>query len=166
MMEGFDDRIEVLPSLQRPKKLLVHCSDGKSRVFLCKPRDDMRKDMRFLELATLINLLFLKKLRRSATTIQTYSALPINEEAGIIEWVEKTSSLRLVLSKLYTAIGVQINYNEIKELQKLPGFSETFATALLPRLRTHAPWIGLTFVGSRPSCTSGSMPSFPRPRPG
>lgn len=133
MLERFEDRIEVLSSLQKPKKLLVYCTDGKTRSLLCKPKDDMRKDMRFLELATLINMLFLKKLRRSTTQIQTYSALPINEEAGIIEWVERTSSLRLILSKLYTAAGIQINYSEIKELQKLPGFSETFATTILSR---------------------------------
>ena len=122
--------------------------------------------MRFLELATLINLLFLKKLRRSATTIQTYSALPINEEAGIIEWVEKTSSLRLVLTKLYAAIGIQINYNEIKELQKLPGFSETFATAILPRLRARVPLTILMFADFLLNYTNGFMHSFPRLRHG
>lgn len=44
---GVDDTVEVMQSLQKPKKIALKCSDGHSYVFLCKPKDDLRKDFRY-----------------------------------------------------------------------------------------------------------------------
>ena len=43
---GVDDTVEVMHSLQKPKKISLKGSDGKLYVFLCKPKDDLRKDFR------------------------------------------------------------------------------------------------------------------------
>ena len=43
---GVDDTVEVMQSLQKPKKIALRGSDGQSYVFLCKPKDDLRKDFR------------------------------------------------------------------------------------------------------------------------
>jgi len=43
---GVEDEVEVMQSLQRPKKISLRGSDGKLYVFLCKPQDDLRKDFR------------------------------------------------------------------------------------------------------------------------
>ena len=43
---GVDDTVEVMHSLQKPKKISLRGSDGLSYVFLCKPKDDLRKDFR------------------------------------------------------------------------------------------------------------------------
>lgn len=45
---GVEDEVEVMQSLQRPKKISLRGSDGKLYVFLCKPQDDLRKDFRYL----------------------------------------------------------------------------------------------------------------------
>lgn len=45
---GVDDTVEVMQSLQKPKKIALRGSDGQSYVFLCKPKDDLRKDFRCL----------------------------------------------------------------------------------------------------------------------
>ena len=57
---GFHDEIEVMQSLQRPKKIKIIGSDGKNYIFLCKPEDDLRKDSRLMELNAIINRLFQK----------------------------------------------------------------------------------------------------------
>lgn len=57
---GFAENIEVLNSLQRPKKVTMIGSDGKRYIFLCKPEDDMRKDSRLMELNAIINRLLKK----------------------------------------------------------------------------------------------------------
>jgi hypothetical protein len=42
-IRGIEDTIEVLPSLQKPKKIAFLGSDGKAYTFLAKPKDDLRK---------------------------------------------------------------------------------------------------------------------------
>lgn len=51
-------------SLVRPRKLGIMGSDGKAYYFLCKPKDDLRKDCRVLEFYGMIN----KLLKRDAST--------------------------------------------------------------------------------------------------
>ena len=48
-------QVEILSSLQRPKKISIRASDGKSYAFLCKPKDDLRKDARLAEFAAIVN---------------------------------------------------------------------------------------------------------------
>lgn len=54
------DLIEVLPSLQKPKKIQILCNDGSQHTFLCKPKDDLRKDSRLMEFNTIFNELLSK----------------------------------------------------------------------------------------------------------
>lgn len=71
-------KVEVLSSLQKPKKITANASDGKSYILLCKPKvrmyifacstftpcnyihfvniqDDLRKDARLMEFNSVIN---------------------------------------------------------------------------------------------------------------
>ena len=51
------DEIEVMKSLARPKKLALKGSDGQTYMFLGKPKDDLRKDARLMDLNAIINKL-------------------------------------------------------------------------------------------------------------
>lgn len=51
------DEIEVMKSLARPKKLALKGSDGQIYMFLGKPKDDLRKDARLMDLNAIINKL-------------------------------------------------------------------------------------------------------------
>ncbi len=59
-IRGFAEEIEVLRSLQKPKKIKIIGSDGNRYTFLCKPDDDLRKDSRMMEFHTVINKLLKK----------------------------------------------------------------------------------------------------------
>ncbi|XP_044146292.1 serine/threonine-protein kinase ATR isoform X2 [Bufo gargarizans] len=100
---GFDDVVEILPSLQKPKKISLKGSDGKSYIMMCKPKDDLRKDCRLMEFNSLINKCLRKdaESRRRELHIRTYAVIPLNDECGIIEWVNNTAGLRNILIKLY-----------------------------------------------------------------
>ncbi|KAL8187826.1 UNVERIFIED_CONTAM: hypothetical protein K2H54_056449, partial [Gekko kuhli] len=100
---GFGDTIEILASLQKPKKITLKGSDGKSYIMMCKPKDDLRKDCRLMEFNSLINKCLRKdaESRRRELHIRTYAVIPLNEECGIIEWVNNTAGLRNILIKLY-----------------------------------------------------------------
>lgn len=73
-LTGFQDKVEVLSSMIRPKKLTVLGSDGKAYPFLCKPVDDLRKDGRLMEFNDIINKLLRKdpQSRRMQLYIKTY----------------------------------------------------------------------------------------------
>lgn len=120
-----------MSSLQKPRKITVRGSDGQSYGFLCKPKDDLRKDARLMEFNSMIIKLLKKdsdarsrKLSQSFRAscargpstiltgqscpkdIRTYSVVPLNEECGLIEWVPHVVVLRGVLSKRYASMNI------------------------------------------------------------
>eukprot|EP00963_Diacronema_lutheri_P004971 scaffold363_cov331-Pavlova_lutheri.AAC.92 len=107
-IEGFQDDVEVLLSLQRPKKLRLLGTDGVEYTFLCKPKDDLRKDARMMEFTTVLNRLLLKNAqsRRRSMYIRTFGVIPLTEECGLIEWVYNTTGLRHVCQDVYTREGL------------------------------------------------------------
>ena len=54
------NEIEIMTSLQRPKKFTAVGDDGQEYSFLCKPKDDLRKDARLMEFNSVINKLLKK----------------------------------------------------------------------------------------------------------
>lgn len=49
-----------MASLQKPRRICIRGSDGKDYPFLCKPKDDLRKDARLMEFNSMINKLLKK----------------------------------------------------------------------------------------------------------
>ncbi|TAQ86632.1 hypothetical protein B7494_g5044 [Chlorociboria aeruginascens] len=117
-IHSFLEEVHVLSSLQKPRKLTARGSNGKSYGLLCKPKDDLRKDQRLMEFNSMIN----RSLKRDADSsrrqlyIKTYAVTPLNEECGIIEWVDGLRTLRDILLSLYKAIGVIPNYRDIETM--------------------------------------------------
>ncbi|KAK3703151.1 serine/threonine-protein kinase M1 [Vermiconidia calcicola] len=117
-IQSFSDDVLVLSSLQRPRKLTVRGSDGKTYGLLCKPKDDLRKDQRLMEFNGIIN----RALKRDAESskrrlyIKTYAVTPLSEESGIIEWVEGIKPIRDILLGIYARKGVRPNYPDLRKL--------------------------------------------------
>ncbi|XP_031199912.1 serine/threonine-protein kinase ATR [Mastomys coucha] len=157
-LAGFDDVVEILSSLQKPKKISLKGSDGKFYIMMCKPKDDLRKDCRLMEFNSLIN----KSLRKDAESrrrelhIRTYAVIPLNDECGIIEWVNNTAGLRPILTKIYKEKGVYMTGKELRQcmLPKSAALSEklkVFQELLLPR---HPPVFHEWFLRTFPDPTS------------
>uniref|UniRef100_A0A3Q3RIZ1 Serine/threonine-protein kinase ATR n=1 Tax=Mastacembelus armatus TaxID=205130 RepID=A0A3Q3RIZ1_9TELE len=117
-LDGFEDTVEILASLQKPKKISLKGSDGRSYTMMCKPKDDLRKDCRLMEFNCLINKCLRKdaESRRRELHIRTYAVIPLNEECGIIEWVNNTAGLRHILTKLYKERGTYLSGKELRKL--------------------------------------------------
>jgi serine/threonine-protein kinase ATR len=98
-IHGFGDKIDVMSSLMCPVVVRIIGSDGKEYKFLCKPKDDLRKDSRMMDLNTMINRLLAKDVdaRRRNLYIRTFSVIPLNENNGLIQWVNDTTVLRDIL---------------------------------------------------------------------
>ena len=102
------DAVSVLPSLQRPKKLTMLGSDREKYAFLCKPKDDLRKDLRMMEFTTMLNRLLARdaESRKRRLYLRTFSVIPLTEDCGIIEWVPNTTGFRHIIQGLYADDGL------------------------------------------------------------
>lgn len=54
-ISGIEDNVAVMPSLQRPRRITLKGSDGKDYLFMCKPKDDLRRDFRLMEFNDIVN---------------------------------------------------------------------------------------------------------------
>ncbi|ERL94616.1 hypothetical protein D910_11893 [Dendroctonus ponderosae] len=115
---GIDDNISILQSLQRPRKISLKGSNGKSYTFMLKPKDDLRKDFRLMEFNDIVNHLLLRdaEARQRRLNIRLYSVAPLNEECGLIEWVHDLVGLRHILMNIYKQRGLGMRPREIKEV--------------------------------------------------
>ncbi|KAK3363362.1 phosphatidyl inositol 3-kinase-like protein [Lasiosphaeria hispida] len=129
-VESFLDQVLVLGSLAKPRKLTARGSNGKLYGLLIKPKDDLRTDQRLMEFNGLIN----RSLKRDAGAsrrqlyIRTYAVTPLNEECGIIEWVDGLKTLRDILLGIYKTRGIAPNYSHIAQLMKEASLSDENAS--------------------------------------
>ncbi|KAJ1866049.1 hypothetical protein LPJ78_002145 [Coemansia sp. RSA 989] len=136
-IESFEDSVQVMSSLQRPKKITIVGSDGVRYSFLCKPKDDLRKDARLMEFNAMINQLLGADARaqKNHLHICTYAVTPLNEECGLIEWVPATVGIRHVLLPLYKEHGVSVTTTQVRDLMNAGGSAkpvDTFRDKVLP----------------------------------
>lgn len=151
-IQSFSDDVLVLSSLQRPRKLSVRGSDGRSYGLLCKPKDDLRKDQRLMEFNAMINRALQRDIESSKRRlyIKTYAVTPLNEECGTIEWVEGLKPMRDIIIRFYRQHSVQIDYSDIRMLlneassspSKVPIFTERILGKFPPVLHE---WFVETF---------------------
>ncbi|KAB5535968.1 hypothetical protein PHYPO_G00123940 [Pangasianodon hypophthalmus] len=157
-LSGFDDTVEILASLQKPKKISLKGSDGKCYTMMCKPKDDLRKDCRLMEFNCLINKCLRKdaESRRRDLHIRTYAVIPLNEECGIIEWVNNTAGLRHILTKLYKEKGVYLTGKELRKmiLPKTASFQEKLKLHKDVLCARHPPVFHEWFLRTFPDPTS------------
>ncbi|PYH81420.1 protein kinase [Aspergillus uvarum CBS 121591] len=116
-IEAVLDDAQILNSLQKPRRISIRGSDGRIYSILCKPKDDLRKDQRLMEFNNMINR-FLKRDVESSKRrmyIKTYAVTPLNEECGLIEWVDNLRTLRELVIKLLKERGISPNYSEIRQ---------------------------------------------------
>lgn len=117
-ISSFLDEVLVLSSLQRPRKISIRGSDGRVYALLCKPKDDLRKDQRLMEFNAMINRALKKDAESSKRRlyIKTYAVTPLNEDSGLIEWIDNLKTLRDILLVTYKQKNVVINYGELRTL--------------------------------------------------
>ncbi|KAF9764420.1 putative serine/threonine-protein kinase MEC1 like protein [Nosema granulosis] len=102
---GIENEVKIFSSLQSPKKITLVGSDGKKYQWLCKYRDDLRKDSRFMDLNRLVNRL----LQKNTNSIRTYEVIPFSHKYGIIEFIEGLVSFKSICNDLYSREGISIS---------------------------------------------------------
>eukprot|EP00967_Tisochrysis_lutea_P091075 scaffold130549_cov31-Tisochrysis_lutea.AAC.1 len=115
-IELWEDNVDVMGSLQRPKKVIIRGSDGQLYPFLCKPKDDLRKDARMMEFMTAVNRLLRRSpnCRRRRLSVQCYAVTPIDQECGLIEWVPNMVQLRGIIKGYWESLKLPFSHNDVK----------------------------------------------------
>jgi serine/threonine-protein kinase ATR len=85
-IHSVQDKVDVMASLQKPRKVTLLGDDGKEYPALFKPNDDCRIDQRFMEFSSVLKEFLHKdpESRRRQLTTRTYCVIPLNENAGFI----------------------------------------------------------------------------------
>nr|XP_057916892.1 DNA-dependent protein kinase catalytic subunit isoform X2 [Doryrhamphus excisus] len=101
---GFDERVKVMSSLRRPKRLIIRGDDERDHPFLVKGGEDLRQDQRIEQLFAVMNILLNQDsaCANRGLQLRTYQVIPINTRIGLIEWMENTCTLKEFLSATMT----------------------------------------------------------------
>ncbi|KAG5470547.1 hypothetical protein LSCM1_01791 [Leishmania martiniquensis] len=155
--DHFDDRVVVMRSLQRPKRIWVHTNDGREMSFLCKAKDEPRKDIRMMEVAALMNSFFLSdpEAKRKRFSLRRYSITALSDDCAVIEWLNDTTPLAKVAMECYALDRSGVHISAVKKWvalvdEKKMTKMELFTKYILPE----APpvmhqWLDRTFASNQ-----------------
>ena len=101
-MYDIEKSITIQNSLQKPKRISVWGSNGERYYLLLKRNDDVRKDARLIEFTSAVNQLLQSDPAAGSRYLEilTYRVTPLNDKAGIIEWVDGAEPARAIITKL------------------------------------------------------------------
>ncbi|XP_066538129.1 DNA-dependent protein kinase catalytic subunit [Hoplias malabaricus] len=101
---GFDERVKVMTSIRRPKRLIVRGDDERDHPFLVKGGEDLRQDQRIEQLFSVMNIILSQDAACSQRSLmlRTYQVIPMTSRVGLIEWMENTCTLKDFLASRRT----------------------------------------------------------------
>ncbi|XP_058457566.1 serine/threonine-protein kinase ATR isoform X2 [Malaya genurostris] len=139
-IHGIQEEVIILQSLQKPRRITLIGHDGREYIMMMKPKDDLRKDFRLMEFNAVVKQYLYQDpdAKHRRLNIRTYAVLPLNEECGIIEWVENLNTFRSIVCTYYKQRGVGMGSKELrnynyKRLDPLQTKKDAFVNVLLPR---------------------------------
>ncbi|XP_063182908.1 DNA-dependent protein kinase catalytic subunit [Chroicocephalus ridibundus] len=111
-ISGFDERISVMESLRKPKRITIRGSDEQEYPFLVKGGEDLRQDQRIEQLFDVMNIILSQDASCSQRNMQlkTYQVIPMTTRLGLIKWLENTCTLKDFLKNSMSE-EEDINYN-------------------------------------------------------
>uniref|UniRef100_A0A672TW27 DNA-dependent protein kinase catalytic subunit n=1 Tax=Strigops habroptila TaxID=2489341 RepID=A0A672TW27_STRHB len=95
-ISGFDERISVMESLRKPKRITIRGSDEQEYPFLVKGGEDLRQDQRIEQLFDVMNIILSQDAtcRQRNMQLKTYQVIPMTTRLGLIKWLENTCTLK------------------------------------------------------------------------
>ncbi|KZC05824.1 Serine/threonine-protein kinase atr [Dufourea novaeangliae] len=144
-ISGIEESVAVMPSLQRPRRIALKGSDGKQYLFMCKPKDDLRRDFRLMEFNDIVNKYLQNdpESRQRRLYIRTYP--PLNPALKLVP------SSNMLFENLYKERGIAVSNRELRSMlcalkDSLEKKRKVFLEQLLPRHPSVlGDWFRLTF---------------------
>ena len=117
---AFDDQVDVASSKAKPKTIRLRTLCGRTVKFLCKQEKDgdLRKDARLMEFNTSVNRLLREDAegRHRQLRLRTYAVVCLNEECGLLEWVDNTDALRSLIAMAHSYCPEQYPQMVLKDV--------------------------------------------------
>lgn len=109
-ISSFDEKVLVLSSIRKPKRITIRGDDEKEYMFLVKGGEDLRLDQRIEQLFAVMNNVLLadSSCGQRGLSLKTYQVIPMTPRLGVIEWVNNTKPLKDFLINAMTT-GEQKN---------------------------------------------------------
>ncbi|RHZ54169.1 hypothetical protein Glove_429g27 [Diversispora epigaea] len=98
---NFEQRVLVLASIRKPRKITIVGTDGNDYPFLVKGGEDLRLDQRVMLLFSIMNELLRKDFYCSQRKLElrTYKVVPMTGSLGIIEWLPETQTIKSFIER-------------------------------------------------------------------
>ncbi|KAH6880771.1 armadillo-type protein [Thelonectria olida] len=121
---SFETTFSVINSKQRPRKLNINGSDGKSYAFLLKGHEDIRQDERVMQLFGLCNTLLSNdsECYKRHLNIQRYPAIPLSQNSGLLGWVPNSDTLHVLIREYRESRKILLNIEHRIMLQMAPDY--------------------------------------------
>ncbi|KAK3331873.1 phosphatidylinositol 3-kinase tor2 [Cercophora scortea] len=121
---SFDVTFSVISSKQRPRKLDIVGSDGKTYTFLLKGHEDIRQDERVMQLFGLCNTLLSNDSEsyKRHLNIQRYPAIPLSQNSGLLGWVPNSDTVHQLIREYRESRKILLNIEHRIMLQMAPDY--------------------------------------------
>ncbi|KAK4466461.1 target of rapamycin [Cladorrhinum samala] len=121
---SFDGTFSVISSKQRPRKLDIIGSDGKTYTFLLKGHEDIRQDERVMQLFGLCNTLLANdsECYKRHLNIQRYPAIPLSQNSGLLGWVPNSDTIHQLIRDYRESRKILLNIEHRIMLQMAPDY--------------------------------------------
>ncbi len=92
---SFLPQLLIFASKQRPRRFKILGTDGREYSFLLKGHEDLRLDQRVMQLFGLVNSMLAndQHTRRMDLYVRGYPVIPLEQEVGVIGWLEGCDTL-------------------------------------------------------------------------
>ena len=91
--------MKVLPTKQRPRRIVMLGSNGEAFKFLLKGNEDLRQDERVMQVLKLVNTMLEKNASTAKKDLFTvpYAVTPLNDNAGLCGWLEQCDTVNSLM---------------------------------------------------------------------
>ena len=136
----FEPIVLVISSKQRPRRLKMKGSDGRTYQYLLKGHEDLRQDERVMQLFGLVNTLLATdpESYKRRLSIRRFPVTPLSPNTGMLGWVENSDTLHILIKEYREQHKILLNIEHRLMLQMAPDYDnltilqkvEVFAYAL------------------------------------
>jgi FKBP12-rapamycin complex-associated protein len=123
-ISNFEQIVLVIASKQRPRRLKMKGSDGRTFQYLLKGHEDLRQDERVMQLFGLVNTLLSidSESYKRRLEIRRYPVIPLSPNTGMLGWVENTDTLHVLIKEYREQHKILLNIEHRLMLQMAPDY--------------------------------------------
>lgn len=123
-ISSFEQIVLVIASKQRPRRLKMKGSDGRTYQYLLKGHEDLRQDERAMQLFGLVNTLLSidSECYKRRLDVRRFPVIPLSPNTGMLGWVENTDTLHVLIKEYREQHKILLNIEHRLMLQMAPDY--------------------------------------------